>query len=112
MIKLALHRSEDFKSDFDLQYRWYLEHANELVAERYLDAVLATLRLLATQPELGRRRKFRHPALRDLRSFRVVSPFEVHLLFYRRSATELSAERLMYGGRDLPRRLVEPPGAE
>lgn len=112
MMKRSLHRSEDFNSDFDLQYPWYLEHASKVVAERYLDAVLATLRLLATQPELGRRRKFRHPALHALRSFRVVSPFEVHLLFYRHNATELSAERLMHGARDLPRRLVESSGVE
>ena len=63
-MTLALHRSDEFNRDFDLQYRWYLEQAGEAVAERYLNAVLATLRLLATQP-LGRRRKFRHPTLRD-----------------------------------------------
>ena len=111
-MKLALHRADDFNSDFDLQYRWYLKHANESVAERYLNAVKATLNLLASQPELGRRRKFRHPALRDIRSFRLVSPFEVHLIFYRHSATELFVERVMYGGRNLPRRLIQPPGAE
>ena len=102
----------DFNSDFNLQYRWYLEHANESVAERDLAAVKATLQLLATQPDLGRRRKFRLPALRDIRSFRLVSPFEVHLIFYRHSTTELFAERVMYGGRDLPRRLVQAPESE
>ena len=111
-MKLVLHRADDFNSDFDLQYRWYLEQANESVAERYLAAVKATLQLLASQPDLGRRRQFGHPALRDLRSFRLVSPFEVPLVFYRHSAAELFAERLMYGGRDLTRRLVEPPVAD
>ena len=72
-----------------------LVQANESVAERYLIAVLGTLQLLAAQPEVGRRRKFRHPALRDIRSFRLVSPFGVHLIFYRHSASELFAERLM-----------------
>jgi hypothetical protein len=33
------------------------------------------------------------------------------LVFYRLTETELIAERLMHGARDLPRRLVEPPGA-
>jgi len=111
-MKLLLHRADDFNDDFDLQYRWYLEHANESVAESYLNAVKATLQLLATQPDVGRRRNFRHPALQDIRSFRLVSPFEVHLIFYRHSVTELFAERLMYGGRHLPRRLVQPPGVE
>lgn len=110
-MNLALRRSQDFDEDFDLQYRWYLKYADESVADRYLDAVWKTLKFLATQPELARRRQFRNPALRDMRSFRVVSPFEVHLVFYRHNATELSVERLMHGSRDLPRRLVEPPGS-
>jgi toxin ParE1/3/4 len=110
-MTLALHRSDDFNRDFDLQYRWYLEQAGEAVAERYLSAVLATLRLLAAQPDVGRCRQFRQPALRGIRSFRLVSPFAVHLIFYRHDSAELSAERLMHGARDLPRRLVEPPGS-
>jgi toxin ParE1/3/4 len=110
-MTLALHRSDDFNRDFDLQYRWYLEQAGQAVAERYLNAVLATLRLLATQPDLGRGRKFRHPALGGIRSFRLTSPFGAHLIFYRYGSGELSAERLMHGARDLPRRLVEPPGS-
>lgn len=109
-MNLALHRSDDFNRDFDLQYRWYLEQAGEAVAENYLQALLRTLRLLASQPELGRLRKFRHPALRGIRSFRLASPFEVHLIFYRFHSGELFAERLMHGARDLPRRLVEPAG--
>jgi len=108
-MTLALHRSDHFNRDFDWQYRWYLEQAGEAVAERYLEAVLATLRLLATQPDLGRRRNFRHPGLQRIRSFRLMAPFGVHLIFYRHDAAELSAERLMHGARDLPRRLIEPP---
>ena len=107
-MNLTLHRSDDFNRDFDLQYRWYLEQAGEAVAERYLQALLGTLRLLATQPELGHQRRFRHPALRGMRSFRLASPFQVHLIFYRHRDGELFAERLMHGARDLPRRLVEP----
>ena len=68
-MSLELHRSEDFNRDFDLQYRWYLEHAGEVVAERYLEALLATFRLLSTQPDSGLRRNFRDPALREFRSF-------------------------------------------
>jgi len=110
-MSLELHRSEDFNCDFDLQYRWYLEQAGEAVAERYLDALLATLRLLSTQPDSGLRRNFRNPALSELRSFRLSSPFEAHLIFYRHNSADLFAERLMHGARDLPRRLMEPPGS-
>ncbi len=110
-MNLTLYRSDDFNRDFDLQYRWYLEQAGEAVAERYLQALLGTLRSLATQPGLGRQRTFRHPALRGMRSFRLAAPFGVHLIFYRHHGGELFAERLMHGARDLPRRLVEPPGS-
>jgi hypothetical protein len=54
--------------------------------------------------------RFRHPALQGLRSFRVRPPFKVHLIFYRYTDEELSAERLMSGRRDLGRRLRVPPG--
>lgn len=74
-------------------------------------AVQTTLELLAVQPGLGRTRKFRHPVLRDIRSFRLAPPFGVHLIFYRHSSTTLYLERLMFGGRDLSRRLVERPGS-
>ena len=110
-MNLTLRRSDDFNRDFDLQYRWYLEQAGEAVAERYLQALLSTLRLLAAQPGLGRRRNFRHPALRGIRSFRLASPVGVHLIFYHHDSAGLSAERLMHGARDLPRRLVEPPSS-
>ncbi len=52
-MNLTLHRSGDFNRDFDLQYRWYLEQAGEAIAERFLQALLNTLRLLAAQPGLG-----------------------------------------------------------
>ena len=55
-MKLALQRSKDFNRDFDLQYRWYLEQAGEAAAERYLNAMLATLRLLAARASHRRRR--------------------------------------------------------
>ena len=76
-MSLALHRSAYFNEDFDLQYRWYLREAGEEVAERYFAAVLAMVRELAGHPGLGRERKFRHEALKGLRSVRVTRPFIV-----------------------------------
>lgn len=110
-MKRSLHRAEDFNTDFDQQYRWYLEQAGQDLAERFLDAVLVTLRSLAGQPDLGRQRKFHHPALRDLRSFRVKPPFHRLLIFYRVTNDTLEAWRLMHGARDLSRRLVQRPGS-
>ena len=52
----------------------------------------------------------KHPLLQGLRSFRVEPPFDKLLVFYRSTEQALQAWRLMHGTRDLPRRLVEPPG--
>lgn len=111
-MSLALHRSDYFNEDFDLQYRWYLREAGEQVAERYFETVLITIRELARHPGLGRERKFRNETLNGLRSFRVSRPFHRHLILYRATETELFVERVMHGTRDLPRRLRESPGAE
>lgn len=103
---LTLHRLDSFNADFNQQYCWYLELAGEVVAEHFLNAATATLCLLAEHPELGRRRKFRHPLLGDLRSFPVKSPFHKTLVFYRVTENGLLAWRLMHGARDLPKRLA------
>jgi toxin ParE1/3/4 len=109
-MKLSLHRASEFNIDFRQQYFWYLEKAGEEVAERFLTAAENTLRALTIRPDLGHKRKFRHPGLVGMYSFPVESPFQKILIFYRYTAIELSAERLMHGARDLPKRLVEPPG--
>ena len=103
---LPLQRLDEFNADFNQQYRWHLERAGEDVAGHFLDAATATLCLLAEQPELGRRRKFRNPRLRDLRSFPVKRPFQKILIFYRVTEKGLLAWRLMHGARDLPKRLA------
>jgi toxin ParE1/3/4 len=108
-MKLHLHRSDDFNQDFDIQYRWYLNKGGSELADRYLDAVLATLNALVLQPGLGRVRNFKSATLRGLRSFRVMPPFDSHLIFYRHVEFDVFAERIMHGARDLPRRLAEPP---
>ncbi|MDD5139281.1 MAG: type II toxin-antitoxin system RelE/ParE family toxin [Verrucomicrobiales bacterium] len=108
-MKLSLQRADEFNADFEQQYRWYADQAGEEIAERFLRAVADTLPRLAALPDLGRRRKFRHPMLRDLYSFQVERPFNKILIFYRVTGSTLQAWRLMHGSRDLPRRLVEPP---
>ena len=107
-MKLPLHRANEFNADFDQQHRWYLQEAGEELSGRFVTAVESTLQFLSTNPDSGHRRKFRHPALSGIRSFRVEPPFQKILVFYRHKATELSVERLMHGARDLPRRLVAP----
>jgi toxin ParE1/3/4 len=109
---LTLRRADDFVGDFDHAYRWYFDQAGEAIARRFLESVWHTLELLAEQPGLGAARRFRHAELEGLRSFRVRPTFQAHLIFYRYTDRELSVERLLHGRRDLPRRLLEPPGPQ
>lgn len=111
-MSLELQRADAFIADFEQQARWYLQEAGESVARRYLGALDATLNILCEQPGIGRLRRFRHPLLKSIRSFRMNPPFDFHLIFYRYDATTFYAERVIHGARDLPRRLVEPPNAE
>ncbi len=105
-------RKPDFKADIGLQFSWYFNMANEEVAWRFVEAVDATIVALSCQPFLGRRRRFHHPLLAGLRSFRVEPPFNRFLIFYRADDGVVDAWRMMHGGRDLSRRLVEQPDAD
>jgi plasmid stabilization system protein ParE len=109
---MSVRKSDDFIADVERQYHWYLKNADEDVAERYLTAVEATCRLLGQHPQLGPRGGFDHPWLRDWRFFVVFRPFKKHVLFYEVIEGDAVMRRAMHGHRDLPQRLVEPPGAE
>ena len=109
-MMLTIHKSPDFVTDFELQFRWYACEADWNVARRFLSAVDETPNLLAFQPELGRVRRFRDERLRGLRSFRATPPFNKHLVFYRYNTANLNAERMIHGARNLPRRLLQRPG--
>jgi plasmid stabilization system protein ParE len=107
-MNLGIEKSPLFHADVTGQFEWYFDEAGEELAWRFFKTVDATLFKLSRQPDLGRVRHFRNPLLRGLCSIQVEKPFQKILIFYRHSAAELSAERLMHGARDLPRRLAEP----
>jgi plasmid stabilization system protein ParE len=98
--------------DLDLQFEWYADVADEDVAERYLSAFHETKEQLCLQPDLGRIRRFRDRRLSKLRSFHLRGSFQKHLIFYRVENDTLVVFRVLQGMRDLPRRLLEPPGSE
>lgn len=98
--------------DLDLQYEWYADVVDVDLAERYLAAFHETKEQLCLQPDLGRVRKFRNPRLARLRSFQIKGSFHKHLIFYRIENDTLVVFRVIQGMRNLPRRLMEPPGAE
>jgi plasmid stabilization system protein ParE len=107
-MNLAIQKSPLFHADVTGQFEWYFNEAGEELAWRFFKTVDATLIKLSHQPDLGRVRHFRNPLLHGLRSIQVDPPFNRLLIFYRHPKTEVVAERLMHGSRDLPRRLAEP----
>ena len=110
-MSLQIEQAAAFREDFALRALRYVREAGEEVALRFQGAVDATLRSLCSQPAMGRARNFHHPKLRGLRSFRVEKPFDRLVIFYRINGDVLQAARLMHTAQDLPRRLLDPPGA-
>jgi toxin ParE1/3/4 len=111
-MSLRIQRSEWFIGDLEHYAAWYDREASWEVAEEYLRAVARTLTRLAEMPDLGRPTYFPAEELKELRCWAVERPFQKHLVFYRHDATTLSAERAVHGARDLPTRLMQPPGSE
>lgn len=105
-----LERSDAFREDFALQALWYVRQGEAELGRRYQRAVEATLQLLLREPEIGRRRGFRHPKLAGLRSMAVQRPFSNLIIFYRVNDSVVQLWRLLHGARDLPRRLRDGPG--
>jgi len=108
-MSLAIHQADYFWADLLKQVDWYRDKAGQGVAERYVDAVETTLQELSNTPGLGRPRCQVRPELAGIRSWRVRKPYHRHLIFYRFDERTLMAERILHGGRDLPRRLLESP---
>ena len=90
-MNLVIEKTPLFHADVTSQFGWYFNEAGEELAWRFFNATDQTLYKLARQPDLGRRRKFRHPRLRDLYSFQVERPFQNILIFYRVTENTLQA---------------------
>jgi plasmid stabilization system protein ParE len=67
--------------DLDEQADYYAEKENVELGLRFLDAAHETFALLASQPAIGRARKFRSPELAQAR-WQPVKHFPEHLVFY------------------------------
>jgi plasmid stabilization system protein ParE len=109
---MNVNKSEDFISDLERQFQWYAVNAGWEIAERYLASIEATSQLLGLHPLLGLRAGFSNPRLSDWRFIVVFRPFQKHVLFYETNGNDVSLRRAMHRHRDLPRRLLEPPGTE
>jgi len=106
---MKIRKSDNFISDVEGQYEWYVINAGWEVAEHYLSAVEITCRLLEQHPLIGPMVGFSHPKLREWRFIVVFRPFQKHVLFYEIEDGHPVLRRALHGHRDLPRRLLEPP---
>lgn len=110
-MSLPIHKAEAFVVDAASHFAWYVEQTGEEVAWRFVAAVEATLESLSAHPGQGRVRRFRHPMLQGVHSFRVEAPFDRFLIFYHIEVDALQAWRLLHGARNLPERLAESPSS-
>jgi len=104
--------SDEALTDLQLQSSWYAEKAGHDIAERYLTSFDELLAAVSRQPDLGRLRHFDHALLSGLRSFGMAGAFHKHLVFYHCESNLVRIFRVLQGMRDLPRRLLEPPGSD
>jgi plasmid stabilization system protein ParE len=109
---MSIQKSGDFISDVERQYEWYAVNASWEIADQYLAAVEASCQLLERYPQLGPPLRFSHPRLMDWRFMVVFRPYQKHVLFYELVGDNVLLRRIMHGHRDLPKRLIEPPGTE
>jgi plasmid stabilization system protein ParE len=96
-----LHRHPPAISDA-VEPAVHLGKDDPAVAERFLDALAATLIELLENPWIGRPRDMERSELTRVRSF-LVRGFESHLVFYRPLDSDAGIEvlRVLHGARDL-----------
>ena len=111
-MSLRVVQTPEARTDLALQAKYYAQKGGMALASRFAEAVKASVRLLAGHPWIGKKTDFRHPKLAGIRFLLVRKPFDKHLIFYRVHEDELDLVRIIHGMRDLPRRLLDPPGAE
>ena len=111
-MSLRVVQTPESLADIALQADYYARMENIVLAQRFTDAVKITVRLLASHPWIGKQTDYAHPKLAGIRLFLVRKPFDKHLIFYRVCGDTLDIVRIVHGLRDLPRRLLDPPGAE
>ena len=111
-MSLRVVQTPESLADIALQADYYAHRENIALAQRFTNAVKTTVRLLATHPRIGKQTDCEHPKLAGIRFFPVRKPFDKHLIFYRVCGSTLDIVRIVHGMRDLPRRLLDSPGAD
>ena len=110
-MSLRVVQTPESLADIALQADYYAGKEGIILAQRFTEAVKVTVRLLASHPWIGKETGYSHAKLAGIRFFVVQKPFDKHLVFYRVCGDTLDVVRIVHGLRDLPRRLLDPPGA-
>lgn len=100
MKPLRIILSDAAVADILEQADWYESQADYKLAERWENAVTATLLRILKGTRLGQLCHFKSEELRDVRRA-FVRGFSKHLVFYRFRDTELFILRIVHGARDL-----------
>ncbi len=111
-MSLRVVQTPESLADIALQADYDAHRENIALAQRFTDTVKTTVRLVATHPRIGKQTDYEHPKLAGIRFFLVRKPLDKHLIFYRVCGDTLDIVRIVHGMRDLPRRLLDPPGAD
>jgi plasmid stabilization system protein ParE len=93
-----------FYEDLAREQLWLLEHASAEVADRWHEAVWATIQFLERNPALGRiRSDLDRPGIRSWR----VNDFKRWLIFYGERDDDLILFRIVSGAMNLPALAIE-----
>lgn len=111
-MSLRVVQTPESLADIALQADYYAQKEGVTLAHRFTEAVKTTARLLTMHPWIGKKTDYTHPKLAGIRLFPLGKPFDKHLIFYRVGRDTLDIVRVVHGRRDLPRRLLDAPGAE
>jgi toxin ParE1/3/4 len=97
-------------ADVEEQARWIADD-NPDAARRFRKAVEQTLEVLAAMPGVGVGRRYRDPALSDLR-MHPVKGFPERLLFYLPLPDGVELVRVLHGRQDFARLFDQGPGQD
>ncbi|MBI4480458.1 MAG: type II toxin-antitoxin system RelE/ParE family toxin [Acidobacteria bacterium] len=86
--------------DLDREADYIAQHQDLDTALRFYQAAEETFRLIATQPQMGRRRDFGNPQLKGVRVC-LMKEFDRHLVFYRPRKGGIEVLRIIHGARDI-----------
>jgi toxin ParE1/3/4 len=110
MTRRRIVRRPAAANDLAEQAAWYITHASQEIADRFLAAAQRTVEELLRTPAIGPRREYLNPALKGLRMF-PVHDFARHLIFYRPIEDGIELIRVLHASRDIAAIITAEPSA-